>query len=51
MCLGTTGKDFVGKQVNSREKRKGCATDADLCQITLSAELASGWAKVELVGS
>lgn len=44
-------EDFVGKEVDSREKRKGCTRDADLCQITLSVELASGWAKVELVGS
>lgn len=38
-------EDFVGKEMNSREKRKGCARDADLCQITLSVELALGWGK------
>lgn len=37
--------------MTSREKRKGCARDADLCQITSSGELASGWAKLGLVGS
>lgn len=36
------GEDFVGKDMNSRKKRKGCAGDADLCQITLSIKLASG---------
>lgn len=44
-------EDFVGKEVNSREKRRGCARDADFCQVTLSVELASGWAKLGLVGS
>lgn len=44
-------EDFEGKEVNSREKRRGCARDADLCQVTLSVELASGWAKLGLVRS
>lgn len=35
-------EDFVGREVNSREKRKGCSRDANLCQITVSVELASG---------
>lgn len=44
-------EDSVGREVNSREKRKGCSRDTDLCQITVSVELASGWAKLGLVGS
>lgn len=44
-------EDFVGREVNSRVKRKGCSRDDDLCQITLSVELALGWAKLGLIGS
>lgn len=43
-------EDFMGKEVNSREK-KGCARDVGLCQVTLSVELALGWANFGLVGS